>query len=315
MSFEPAKKILSIQSHVVHGYVGNKAATFPLQCQGWDIDVLNTVNFSNHTGYGSVRGTKASPEDLKTLYDGLSSIKCEYNALLTGYIPGAESLEVVGEIGHDLKSKNPNALWLLDPVMGDEGQLYVSDTVIPVYQKLLSRGGIDVITPNQFEAELLVGFKIVSTETLKRALYDLHNKFKVSNVVITSMKLGNGSKILAAASSKYQDLITSSIFEVPLIESYFTGVGDLFSALLIDRIFTYTRDTRDTLYLQDAVSEVLTIMAKVLRITTDAAEKALGQTPKSRMGAASTMKESELRLIESRGIYAQTEKNFKASAL
>lgn len=315
MELQPAKKILSIQSHVVHGYVGNKAATFPLQCQGWDVDVLNTVNFSNHTGYGSVKGTKASPEDLKQTYEGLTAIKCEYDALLTGYIPGAEALEVIGEIGHDLKTKNPNSLWLLDPVMGDEGQLYVSDTVIPVYQKLLLRGGVDVITPNQFEAELLVGFKIESNKSLKNALQDLHNKFKVDNVVITSMKFGDSSKILAVASSKHQNKIVSSVFEVPLIESYFTGVGDLLSALLIDRIFKYTREIKDCQYLQDAVNEVLTIMAQVLRFTTQVAEKALGQAPKSKMGAASSMKECELKLIECRDLYSQTDKSFKAYIL
>ena len=50
------KKVLSIQSHVVHGYVGNKAATFPLQCKGWDVDALNTVQFSNHPAYGHISG-------------------------------------------------------------------------------------------------------------------------------------------------------------------------------------------------------------------------------------------------------------------
>jgi len=315
MSFEPAKKILSIQSHVVHGYVGNKAATFPLQCQGWDVDVLNTVNFSNHTGYGSVKGSKASHEDIKLIYEGLCKIQCQYDAILTGYIPGAQALETIGEIGHDLKSKNPHSVWLLDPVMGDEGELYVSETVIPVYQKILLKGSVDIITPNQFEAELLVGFKISSKECLKNALAELHNKYKVNNVVITSMKLEDDSKIMAIASSKHDGIITSSKFEIPLIESYFTGVGDLFSALLIDRVFRYTRDIQNCQYLKDAVNEVLSIMAKVLRITTEAAEKSLGTAPRSKMGSASIMKECELRLIECRDLYPQNVKNFHPTAL
>lgn len=315
MTFHPAQKILSIQSHVVHGYVGNKAASFPLQCQGWDVDVLNTVNFSNHTGYGSVKGTKATPEDLSLIYEGLANINCKYDALLTGYIPGAEALEVVGEIGSDLKKRNPNALWLLDPVMGDEGQLYVSETVIPGYQKLLLRGNIDIITPNQFEAELLVGYKIETIENLKHALSDLHNKYNLKSVVITSLNLNTESKILAAASSKLEGVITSSLFEIPLIESYFTGVGDLFSALLIDRIYTYTKPVHNAQYLKFAVSEVLTIMAKVLKRTTEAAERALGTAPKSKIGNASVMKQCELRLIECRDIYSQTEQSFQSSAL
>ncbi|CCH44315.1 Pyridoxamine kinase [Wickerhamomyces ciferrii] len=315
MPLEPAKSILSIQSHVVHGYVGNKAATFPLQCQGWDVDVLNTVNFSNHTGYGSVRGTKASSDDIQAIYDGLKTINCKYDALLTGYIPGDQALEAIGEIGRDLKQSNPDSIWLLDPVMGDEGQLYVSETVIPAYKKILIKGGVDVITPNQFEAELLVGYKIESKDTLRKALKELHNKYDVKNVAITSFKLEEGSNILAVASSKHKGIITSSLFEIPLIESYFTGVGDLFSSLLIDRIFRYTRDIKDQYYLETAVNQVLTIMAQVLKTTTEAAEKALGQAPKSKMGAASIMKECELKLIECRDIYEHTEQKFKAFAL
>ncbi|KAG7834502.1 hypothetical protein KL943_002886 [Ogataea angusta] len=91
-------QLLSIQSHVAHGYVGNKAATFPLQTLGWNVDVLNTVNFSNHTGYGSVHGEVVAGDKLAQLYAGLCDINVRYDALLTGYIHGASSLAAVGQM-------------------------------------------------------------------------------------------------------------------------------------------------------------------------------------------------------------------------
>lgn len=69
------KSILTIQSHVVHGYVGNRASTFPLQVLGWDVDVLNTVQLSNHTGYGKVFGQKLTGEEIWTQYEGVNVIK------------------------------------------------------------------------------------------------------------------------------------------------------------------------------------------------------------------------------------------------
>ncbi|KAG7868812.1 hypothetical protein KL918_001455 [Ogataea parapolymorpha] len=91
-------QLLSIQSHVAHGYVGNKAATFPLQMLGWNVDVLNTVNFSNHTGYGSVHGEVVAGDKLAEIYAGLCDINVQYDALLTGYIHGASSLAAVGQM-------------------------------------------------------------------------------------------------------------------------------------------------------------------------------------------------------------------------
>lgn len=57
-------RVLSIQSHVVHGYVGNKSATFPLQVLGFEVDAINSVHFSNHTGYGKFKGQVLSDEEL-----------------------------------------------------------------------------------------------------------------------------------------------------------------------------------------------------------------------------------------------------------
>lgn len=304
------KRVLSIQSHVIHGYVGNRAATFPLQCLGWDVDVINTVNFSNHTGYGSVRGTKSTHEEINEVHRGLSDIGVVYDAFLTGYIHGAEALEAVGEIGRRMKAENPQMLWLLDPVMGDEGELYVSSSVIPSYRKILMQGGVDIITPNQFEAELLVDFAIDSYDALKRALEELHTKFRVDHVVISSLKIGDDKSIKAVTSHRTCQHTRQYIFDIPFIESYFTGVGDLFSALLLDRVYEYSRLAHRDSYLQQSVNESLSVMAHVLKVTSEAASRELGSNVVSKMGSADTMKSCELRLIQCRDSYSSREQLF-----
>ncbi|ODV97016.1 hypothetical protein PACTADRAFT_48792, partial [Pachysolen tannophilus NRRL Y-2460] len=284
---EVSTKVLSIQSHTVHGYVGNRAVTFPLQYLNWDVDVLNTVNFSNHTGYGQVFGTETSAEQLLEIYKGLSVIGVEYDAVMSGYTPNKESLKAVGEICSDIKRKYSNAIWLLDPVMGDEGQLYVDESVVPVYKEILQSGKIDIITPNQFEAELIVGYEIVDKSTLRKALDDLHDKFNIDHVVISSFSSELSSKLklreddepsknviytIVSSKSKTQKEKTM-YFKVPKLNSYFTGVGDLFSALLLDRVYKYTHQRQNSgkeaqaQILVDSVAEVLTVMSKVLRIT------------------------------------------------
>lgn len=302
-----ATKLLNIQSHVVHGYVGNKATTFPLQMLNWDVDVLNTVNFSNHTGYGSWEGTCSTAEELKEIYKGLKHADLQYDALLTGYVFGSESLKAVGDICVDIKTRQQaigkDPLWLLDPVMGDEGVLYVSEDVIPVYQSILATGKVDVVTPNQFELELLMETKITTVESLKATLKAFHEKFNVKHIVLTSLFPAtikefsdDQDNILCCVSSVGEGL---AYFKIPTVGGYFTGVGDLFSGLLLDR-FYHKKD------ILASTSEVLTVMRKVLKVTT----RLSGPVGKIN---DPLMKECELRIIEYKNIYGERESVFEAT--
>lgn len=110
----------------------------------------------NHTGYKQVKGTKVTAQEIADLYDGLKqSYLDDFDMMLSGYIPGAEAVQAVGRIAEDLKAKakqRPGSFfWVLDPVMGDNGKLYVADDVVPAYKSLLPNA--DLILPNQFEAE------------------------------------------------------------------------------------------------------------------------------------------------------------------
>jgi len=280
------KRILSIQSHVVFGYVGGKAAVFPLQCLGYDVDVVNTVHYSNHAGYGRSGGTKTTAAELDSVFDVLE--KNEMLAptrLLTGYIPGAEALLAVERIAQKLKKTRPDLIYLLDPVMGDAGKLYVAPDVIPVYRQMLPLAAI--ITPNWFEVEVLTEISIKDIASLQQALRVLHTRYQVPNIVISSIPLkpwllaalpSSISTEISNEESEYLFCLTSSnVFPsfsipitngtseihtnglsdkftnetngttspkypypsiihaacVPLIPGYFSGVGDLFSALLL----------------------------------------------------------------------------------
>jgi len=235
--------VLSIQSHVVSGYVGNKAAVFPLQLLGWNVDVVNTVQFSNHSGYGVFGGTKTSAEELKVLFEHMERNGLLYpDRILTGYIPNASSLKEIMGLVSKLKERNRKLIYLLDPVMGDEGQLYVSPDVVPLYKELLSSATI--ITPNYFEVERLTGVELNSHRALQRALRILHVDYGVPHVVISSvpvckvlrreipeemMKKKQGELLLCLCSEK--EIVSGIIVEK--LEGYFSGVGDLFSALVL----------------------------------------------------------------------------------
>ncbi|KAG9313236.1 bud site selection protein 16 [Chiua virens] len=188
-------RVLSIQSHVAFGYVGGKAAVFPLQCMGYDVDFVSTVNFSNHTGYGRFGGTKTSAEELTCILDSMQqSGVLVPDRLLTGYVPNAESLAIVHELVKKLKSSHPNLVYLLDPVLGDSGKLYVSETCISVYRQMLPLANI--ITPNWFEAEVLAGVSLTDLASLRASLRRLHTLYHVPNVVISSIPLSKISAVL-----------------------------------------------------------------------------------------------------------------------
>lgn len=295
-------RLLSTQSHVVHGYVGNKAATFPLQYLGWDVDCCNSVQFSNHTGYGRDRvfGHSATESELDNLLGGIyQNFGGDYDALLSGYLPNKEVVRCMGRHYAKFKGRNKGTIWLMDPVMGDEGTLYVSEDVIPEYRRLaLSKESlVDIITPNQFELELLCGHKISSRDDLKKSLEFLHQTVPV--IIVTSCAASlfeDTEKIYCVASMRGRKPI---VYRVPFIDSYFTGVGDLFSALVVDRIYKLYTDVNEVRQFEYQINDILNIIQHVLKITRTLSRS----STKSKMGSVEGMKNAELRIIESREFF------------
>eukprot|EP00262_Sarcandra_glabra_P011105 TRINITY_DN26818_c0_g1_i1.p1 TRINITY_DN26818_c0_g1~~TRINITY_DN26818_c0_g1_i1.p1 ORF type:complete len:347 (-),score=45.04 TRINITY_DN26818_c0_g1_i1:129-1169(-) len=225
-------RVLSIQSHTVQGYVGNKSAVFPLQLLGYDVDPINSVQFSNHTGYPTFKGQILDGQQLWDLIEGLSANDLlYYTHLLTGYIGSVSFLNTVLQVVDKLRSVNPNLTYVCDPVMGDEGKLYVPPELVTVYrQKVVPVASM--LTPNQFEAEQLTGFRINSERDGLEACNVLHAAGP-SKVVITSVHIED-NLLLIGSHQKTKDQPPEQFkIVIPKIPAYFTGTGDLMTALLL----------------------------------------------------------------------------------
>jgi pyridoxine kinase len=178
--------------------VGNKAAVFPLQLLGFDVDIINSVQYSNHTGYPcGVEGEVLDGRRLLSLIDGLerngllaaSSSEEEdgprIGNILTGYIGSASFLSAVVQIVHKLKTYNPTCRYICDPVLGDHGKFYVPIELVHIYKRDVLPIA-DIITPNQFEIEQITGITISNIIDAQIACGILHD-MGVNTVLITSI--------------------------------------------------------------------------------------------------------------------------------
>ncbi|KAL4179166.1 hypothetical protein AMTRI_Chr13g85920 [Amborella trichopoda] len=198
-------RVLSIQSHTVQGYVGNKSAIFPLQLLGFDVDPINSVQFSNHTGYPTFRGQVLDGQQLWDLIEGLEANGLLfYTHLLTGYIGSVSFLNMVFQVVDKLRSINPDLIYVCDPVLGDEGKLYVPQELVSVYKKVVSVASM--LTPNQFEVEQLTGLRITSEQDGLEACNLLHATGP-SKVVITSLLVDDTLLLIGShqKTKKYPD--------------------------------------------------------------------------------------------------------------
>ncbi|KAH3903588.1 putative pyridoxal kinase BUD17 SCDLUD_001232 [Saccharomycodes ludwigii] len=272
------KKILSIQSHVVHGYVGNKAATFPLQYRGWDVDCLNTVQFSNHPGYGSFSGFKYPSNELTDILQNglLNFLKLNYSAILTGYYPSPEGFLKISEIleeQYNSNKDNCDMKWILDPVLGDNGKLYVTEGMVEIYKKILTECHIFCCTPNQFEMELLTAGQISTFDDLYKGFIKFHELYpNVKYIVVTNCNIqllhnnSHDDNIIVAC----YNTITNKMHycKTPLIPARFSGSGDLFTALLTDQLLQ-NNDGVVVNSLHDAVLKSIFLVDQILRNTLD----------------------------------------------
>lgn len=308
------------QELIAHSYVGNSITTFVLQLLGLETGTLNTVQFSNHAGYRQLKGFRTSAQQITDLFEGLKMTgQLEaFDMLLTGYVPGEKELEAVGTIAKEVKQTKRSCFWLLDPVMGDQGRLYVSEGVIPVYKSLISYA--DLIVPNQFETELLSGVKVNSLESLSRAIDELHLIYKIPHVVITSVTFTNGAQKMKCAGSSMTSSGASRKFviDVPIIDGFYSGTGDLFAALTLARLREFSSEaglleTKSwtppdetqalDLPLARAIEVVLESMHLVLEKTKAARDRILaaGDEPEDPVARRiRNTRASELRLVQSR---------------
>lgn len=221
--------VLSIQSWVACGSVGNTAALFPLQLLGCETWSLNTVAFSNHTGYGKWRGTAVPAREIATLFEGIAELgflpRCD--AVLSGYLGEAEAGPVLLDIVARIKQANPRALFACDPVMGDVGPGWYVRAGIPEFYRDRAIGMADIITPNLFELEWLTGHPVRTLAEGASAAAGLRKRGP-DIVLVTSFEVAPGR--VAALAAGPEGIWT---VETPRLPIEPTGCGDAAAALFL----------------------------------------------------------------------------------
>jgi pyridoxine kinase len=232
--------VLSIQSSVIFGYVGNNIARPVLQTLGYDVWCVDTVNFSNHPGYGSFTGSVKEAHKIQEEINGLANLDIlgECDAILSGYLGEVETAKTVSRTIELIKEQNETAIYLLDPVIGDDGQIYVKNGLIEAFKnELLPKA--DVILPNQSELGWLSGLKINDVSSLKTASKYLI-KCGAKTVVVTG---------IPEIETLTNYVVTSDAFwaiSTPKLNRKFSGTGDLFSSLFTGA-FLQTKDLYNAL--------------------------------------------------------------------
>lgn len=226
--------ILSIQSHVAFGHVGNAAAVFPLQLMGHEVWPIHTVQFSNHTGYGAWTGQVFDAAIIGELLRGISERGAlpGCRAVLSGYMGSAATIRQVAQAVATVRAASPGALYCCDPVMGDVGRGVFVQPGIPELMVETAVPLADIVTPNQFELELITGRKVASLAEAIAAARDviaMGPKVVVVTSLVTAEAPPDEIRVLAVTPDAAWTVTTPLLaFPIPL-----NGAGDALSALFL----------------------------------------------------------------------------------
>jgi len=276
-------KILSIQSAVAYGHVGNSAAVFPLQRIGVEVIPVYTVNFSNHTGYGAWRGPLISPDDVRSVILGIEDrgVFPQIDVVLSGYQGGEGIADVILEAVERVKAVNPNAVYSCDPVMGNAKSGCFVAPAIPVLLRDRVVPAADIITPNQFELGFLTETQPDTLESTLESV-DLIRATGPRTVLVTSVERPDredGSIEMLAVNDS-----GAWIVQTPYIPMKANGSGDVTAAL-------FTAHYRRSGDLADALARTTSSVFDLLTRTHESGER-------------------ELQLVESQEAYAHPRMQF-----
>jgi pyridoxine kinase len=273
-------KILSIQSSVAYGHVGNSAAVFPLQRLGHEVWPVLTVHFSNHTGYGAWRGPLLDPTDIREVIAGIGDrgVLDQCDAVLSGYQGDPAVGEVILETVALVKAANPDAVYCCDPVMGDVGRGMFVRPGIPEYLRDTVEPQADILTPNHFELDYLAGRTTTTMDELLDAV-DLVRERGPRDVLVTSVlhaDLPPDSLEVVAVSDAGAWAVTT-----PLLPIAPNGCGDVTAALYLAHLTTTGSPARALEHTTGSVFAVLeeTLAAGTREIQLVAAQGAIAAPP------------------------------------
>ncbi len=250
--------LLSIQSHVAYGHVGNASAAFPLQRLGAEVWPVHTVQFSNHTGYGAWRGQVFGAELVRDVVTGIEERgvlpKCD--GVLSGYMGDAAIGGAILEAVTRVKAANGKAEYCCDPVIGDVGRGVFVRPGIPEFMRGKAVPEADVITPNQFELDYLSGIKTGSLADVLKAAKRLHGAGP-RTILVTSLHVEDTPEdsidLLASGPDGQFRLRT------PLLDISVNGAGDAIAALFFFHLLK-TRSSAEAL--ANAASSIFGLMKR-----------------------------------------------------
>lgn len=227
--------VLSIQSWVAYGHVGNASAVFPLQRMGLEVWAVNTVQFSNHTGYGQWRGQVFTGDSVRELIAGIDErgVLPACDGVLSGYMGdvgiGEAILDAVGRV----RAANSKALYCCDPVIGDVGRGVFVRPGIPEFMRERAVPAADIVTPNQFELEYLSGIAVKTVGDLSQAVAAVH-ALGPKLVLVTSVQLDETpADAVDVVLSTGDGLLR---VRTPLLPIGINGAGDAIAALFFGKL-------------------------------------------------------------------------------
>jgi pyridoxine kinase len=227
MQIEHAMNVLSIQSEVVYGHVGNSAARFVLQRLGHEVWAIPTVLFSNHPGHRGMRGDTTPAATMRGLINGLDErgwLK-HCDAVLSGYLGVPDHAEIVANAVKRVKTQNPGALYYCDPVFGDNNGAYAKPGVAEAMARHLIPIA-DAIFPNRFELQGLTARRVNGHLLAAAAARALGRPLVIATSIIESSAAGQISTLAVTANEMW-------VVSNPLAENAPHGTGDVFAAAFL----------------------------------------------------------------------------------
>ena len=281
-------KILSIQSAVAYGHVGNSAAVFPLQRIGVEVLPVYTVNFSNHTGYGAWRGPLISPDDVHEVILGIEErgVFGEIDVVLSGY-QGSDGIgDVILDAVARVKAANPDAVYACDPVMGNAKSGCFVAPAIPVLLRERVVPAADIITPNQFELGFLTETEPSDLDSTLASV-DAARAMGPTTVLVTSVERpdrpvlddGRGTIEMLAVDDEGAWMV-----QTPHIPMKANGSGDVTAAL-------FTAHYRASGDVASALAKTVSSVYDLLQLTYESGQR-------------------ELQLVEAQEFYAHPREQF-----
>ncbi|HTT49017.1 MAG TPA: pyridoxal kinase PdxY [Pseudolabrys sp.] len=257
--------ILSIQSHVAYGHVGNSAAVFALQRIGIEVWPIHTVQFSNHTGYGKWQGRVFDADLIRDLVAGLGQrgVLSECEGVLSGYIGGADIGAAILDAVDTVRRTNPSVRYCCDPVIGDVGRGFFVRKGIPEFIKEKAVPAANIVTPNQFELDYLAGR---ASKTLADTLVAINavHALGPSAVLVTSLHVEDTPEdsidlIVSDRTGRYR-------LRTPKLPLMANGAGDAIAALFFAH---YLRSGKIDEALSCAASAVFGVLNKTAEMDAD----------------------------------------------